>query len=109
MPKYMYQARYSVEGYRGLLKDTPSGRRKAVELAVQALGGKLESFHYCFGSDDVVLILELPDNITAAGLALTVSATGMVRGRLTTLLTVDDADKALGVNPNYVPPGHIKK
>ena len=66
MPKYMYQAKYSVEGYRGLLKDTPSGRRKAVELAVQTLGGKVESFHYCFGSDDVVVILEMPDNITAA-------------------------------------------
>jgi uncharacterized protein with GYD domain len=109
MPKFMYQAKYSVEGYRGLLKDTPSGRRKAVELAVQALGGKVESFYYCFGADDVVVILDMPDNITAAGLALNVSASGMVHGRLTTLLSVDDADKALGVSPNYMPPGHVKK
>ena len=109
MPKYMYQAKYSVEGYRGLLKDTPSGRRKAVELAVQALGGKVESFHYCFGGDDVVVILEMPDNITAAGLALNVSASGMVHGRLTTLMTVEDTDKALGVNANYMPPGYVKK
>lgn len=109
MAKFMYQAKYTVEGYRGLLKDTASGRRKAIELAVQALGGKLESMHYCFGNDDVVLIMDLPDNITAAGLALNVSTTGMVQGRITALMTVEDADKALGVNPNYVPPGHAKK
>ena len=29
MPKYIYQASYTVEGMRGLLKDSASGRRKA--------------------------------------------------------------------------------
>ena len=105
MPKYMYQASYTPEGFRGLLKDTASGRRKAVEAAVGALGGKLEAFYYAFGKDDVVLIMELPDNVSAAGLALTVSASGMVRGRVTPLLTVEDADKAMGVKSPYQAPG----
>ncbi len=105
MPKYMYQAAYTVEGVRGLLKETASGRRKAVESAISALGGKVESFYYCFGSDDVVVILELPDNVAAAGLGMTVAASGMVRGKITPLLSVEEADKALGVKIGYRAPG----
>jgi uncharacterized protein with GYD domain len=105
MAKFMYQASYTVEGARGLLKDTASGRRKAVESAIKALGGKVEALYYCFGSDDVVLIMDLPDNVAAAGLAVTVAASGMVRGRITPLLTVEEADKALGVKIGYRPPG----
>jgi uncharacterized protein with GYD domain len=105
MAKYMYQASYTVEGVRGLLKETASGRRKAIEAAIGALGGKVESFYYTFGSDDVILIMDLPDNVAAAGLAMTVAASGMVRGRITPLMTVEDADKALGVKAAYRAPG----
>jgi len=105
MAKYMYQASYTLEGYRGLLKDTASGRRKAVDTAVTALGGKLESLYYAFGTDDVILIMDLPDNVSAAGLAMTVAASGMVHGRITPLLTVEEADKALGVKGQYRAPG----
>ena len=105
MPKYMYQASYTLEGYRGLLKDTASGRRKAVELAVSALGGKVEAMYYAFGKDDVILIMDMPDNISAAGLAMTVSTSGMVHGRITPLLTVEEADRALGVKAPYRVPG----
>jgi len=105
MAKYMYQASYTLEGVRGLLKETASGRRKAIESAIVALGGKVEAFYFCFGEDDVVLITELPDNVSAAGLAITVAASGMVRGRITPLLTVDEADKALGVKVGYRGPG----
>jgi uncharacterized protein with GYD domain len=105
MPKYMYQASYTPEGFRGLLKDTASGRRKAVESAVGALGGKVEALYYAFGKYDVILIMELPDNVSAAGLAISVSASGMVRGSITPLITVEDADKALGVRVPYRGPG----
>ncbi len=105
MAKYMYQATYTLEGVRGLLKETASGRQKAVESAIAALGGKVEAFYYSFGMDDVVLIMDLPDNVAAAGLGMTVAASGMVRGRITPLLTVAEADKALGVKVGYRAPG----
>ena len=105
MAKFMYQGSYTVEGVRGLLKESASGRRKAIESAIGALGGKVDAFYYCFGKDDVVLIMDLPDNVAAAGLAVTVAASGMVRGRITPLLTVEEADRALGVKIGYRPPG----
>jgi uncharacterized protein with GYD domain len=108
MPKFMYQASYTTEGVRGLLKETASGRSKAIETAITALRGKVEAFYYCFGADDVVLIVDLPDNSTAASLAITVAASGMVRGRMTPLLTVEEADRAMGVKPPYRAPGQNK-
>ena len=105
MPKFMYQASYTVEGVRGLLKETASGRRAAVKSAITGLGGNLESLYYCIGSDDVVIVMDMPDVIAASGLAMTVAASGMVQGRLTALLTVEEADKAMGVKVPYRAPG----
>src|SRR5258705_4154348 len=95
MAKYMYQATYTVEGVRGLLKETASGRRKAVESAIAALGGKVEAFYYCFGENDVVLIMDLPDNVAAAGVGLTVAACRIVRRWSTAFLPGAEAGTIL--------------
>ena len=71
MPKYLVQASYTAEGIQGLLKDGASGRKAAVQSTVKALGGKVEAFYYAFGKDDAVIILDLPDNVTAAAVGLT--------------------------------------
>ena len=105
MPKYLLQASYTIEGFHGLVKDSASGRRADVQSAVKALGGKVEAFYFAFGADDVVSILDLPDNVTAAALALTTSGSGAVRVRTTPLLTVEDVDKALEVKMQYRAPG----
>jgi uncharacterized protein with GYD domain len=81
MPKYLVQARYTTEGIQGLVRDSASGRRADVQAAVRTLGGKVEAFYYAFGGDDVVLILDLPNNIKAAALGLTISGSGAVRVR----------------------------
>ena len=105
MPKYLIQGSYTAEGLKGLKKDTAAGRRAVVQAAVKALGGKVETFHFSFGADDVVLIVDLPDNVAAAALATTASGSGTVRLRTTPLLTVEEADKALAVETKYRPAG----
>jgi uncharacterized protein with GYD domain len=105
MPKYLVQASYTTEGIKGLIADSASGRRADVQTAVKALGGKVDAFYYAFGVDDVVIILDLPDNVTAAAIALTTGGTGAVKVRTTPLLTVEDVDKALEVHINYRAPG----
>ena len=106
MAKYLVQASYTAEGLKGLLKDKASGRRAAVIKAVEAMGGKLESFYYAFGEHDAVLILDLPDNATAAALAVAVAASGIVRIRTTPLLTIEETDQAVGKSVAYRAPGH---
>ncbi len=105
MPKYLFQAAYTPAGIQGLIGDSASGRRADVQSAVKAVGGKVEAFYYAFGSDDVVIILDLPDNTTAAAIALTASGTGTVQVRTTTLLTVEEVDKALEIRTRYRAPG----
>ena len=105
MPKYLFQASYTPAGLQGVMKDKGSGRKAAVQSAVKSIGGKLEAFYFTFGSDDVVLIADLPDNSAAAAITIVTGSTGLVNIRTTTLLTPDEVDKALEITAKYRPPG----
>mgnify|MGYP003349309413 CR=1 FL=1 len=105
MPKYLYQGSYSPDGVMGLMKDTAAGRRAAVKAGIKSAGGKMECMYFSLGTDDVMAIMDLPDNIAAARLAATIAASGMVSGSLTPLLTLEEMDKALSKSANYKAPG----
>jgi uncharacterized protein with GYD domain len=105
MAKYLIQGSYTAEGLRGLHKDKASGRKQAISKTIEGLEGKVEAMYFALGKYDVVLIAEIPDAISAAAVALTVSASGMVRTRTTSLLTVEETDKALSKKISYRPPG----
>jgi len=105
MPKYLVQATYTAEGIKGLVRDSASGRRADVQAAVKAVGGHVECFYYAFGSDDVIMIADMPDNIAAAAVGLTTTGTGAVRVRTTPLLTVEEIDLALEIETPYRAPG----
>ena len=105
MPKYLVTGTYTAEGLRGLQTDKASGRRRALKKAVAGLGGKLESIHYCFGEDDVVIIVDMPSNASAAAVSIAAASSGVVRVKVSPLLTVDEVDEALEMAPTYRPPG----
>ncbi len=105
MPKYLITASYTAEGVKGLLKDGGTGRRAAVQKAVEGLGGKLEAIYYTFGDHDVIAIGDLPDNAAAAAMSLTVSASGSVRTSTTPLLTPEEIDAAAKKTVAYRKPG----
>ena len=105
MPKYLIAASYTAEGLRGLQREKASGRRQAVTDAVNGVGGKLECFYNALGEDDVYVIVDLPDTVTAAALSIAVSAAGLARTRTTALLTVEETDQALAKSVSYRAPG----
>jgi uncharacterized protein with GYD domain len=105
MSKYLIEASYTADGLKGLQKDKASGRRAAVQSALQGLGGKLDAIYYALGDHDVIAIVDLPDTVSATALAVTVSASGLVRTKTTALLTVEEADQALAKNVSYKAPG----
>ena len=105
MPKYLIEASYTGEGVRGLLKEGGTGRVEAVEKAMASLGGTVESFHFAFGDRDAVVIIDCPDNVTAAGLALSVASSGAVNIKTTPLLTPEEIDRAVKVRSDYKAPG----
>jgi len=53
----------------------------------------------------LLIIAEVPDNITAAALSITVNAAGAATSRVTVLLTPEDIDAAAKKTPSYRAPG----
>jgi uncharacterized protein with GYD domain len=105
MPKYLFEADYSIEGTQGLLKEGGSKRRAAVEAAVKSVGGKLEAFYYTWGTRDAIVIADLPDAGAAIALSLTVSASGSVAFKTTPIITPEEIDQAVKKSPSYRAPG----
>jgi uncharacterized protein with GYD domain len=105
MANYLVIASYTSEGVKGVLKNGGTARADAVGSAIKALGGKMESFYFAFGSEDVFVIAELPDNTAAAALGLAVSSTGLVSTKTVVLLTPGEIDEAAKRQVAYTPPG----
>lgn len=105
MAKFLIRGTYTAEGAKGLIKEGGSGRRAAVQKALEGLGGKLECFYYTFGADDVVVICDVPDVNSGLALSLAVNASGAVRISTTPLLSVEDVDAAAKKAVSYRPAG----
>ena len=90
MPNYMVQAAYTSEAMASLVKN-PQNRMEVVRKSVEKLGGKLAGGWLSFGDYDVVLIVDMPDHVSAAAIALAAGAGGSLRSIKTTpLLTAEE-------------------
>ena len=105
MAKYLLEVNYTLDGIKGLRSKGGSARVEAARELIEGLGGKMESFYFAFGTTDAYVIADLPDNPTAAALALTVSAGGGVTASTTALLTPEEIDAAAAAHVKYRPPG----
>ncbi|TPN81939.1 GYD domain-containing protein [Mesorhizobium sp. CU2] len=104
MPKYLVQGSYTDQGLKGLLNEGGSKRRMMVEKLAEEIGGKLDVFYFAFGSDDFVIILDLPSNIDMAATAIVAQASGMVKSRVTVLMDPKDVDQAVQRKIDFRPP-----
>ena len=105
MPRYLFIANYASEGAKGVLAKGGSARRSAIEKSIADLGGRMESFDFAFGADDVYTIVDLQDNATAASLALTVNSDGRTHVRTVVLMTPEEIDAAGQRHVTYAGPG----
>jgi len=105
MAKYLLKASYTTDGVKGVMKDGGSGRRAAVEETVRGLGGSLESFYFAFGDTDAYVVVDLPDNATAAAISMVVNAAGGAQVTTVPLMTPEEADEATKKSVEYRPPG----
>ena len=105
MAKYLASGTYTLDGIRGVMKEGGTGRRRAIEALAVSMGGKLESLYWGFGHNDFYLIVDLPDNVTAAAVSMLVAATGAAQPQITVLLTAEEVDEATRRSGTYRPPG----
>ena len=104
MAKYLFEARYTAEGARGVARDGGTARRAAVAKACASAGGKLEVMYFAFGGVDAYVIADMPDNVTAAALALAVNQAGTATTNTVVLMTPEDVDAAGKKSIAYTPP-----
>jgi uncharacterized protein with GYD domain len=106
MALYALQTAYAPVGWAALLKD-PQNRMEAVKPVVQRLGGSVVDGWLTFGDYDVLVICQLPDNVSATALSMAISAGGAVKSVKTTpLMTFDEGLEALkkAKDAGYAPP-----
>ena len=91
MAHYLFQASYTPAALKAMVND-PQDREAAARSLIEAVGGKLHHLFFCFGKDDVLALIEAPDDKAMAAVALAVGASGAFSsGRTTKLLTSAEA------------------
>jgi uncharacterized protein with GYD domain len=102
----MYSVNYTNESWAEQIK-RPKNRLTALKPMVEGVGGKIVACYYTFGKDDVILIVDMPDNVTAAAFSIAAAAGGAVMNVVTTvLMPMDEGVKALkkAATARYAPP-----
>ena len=107
MARYLFQASYTSEAWAAQVSN-PQNRIDVIRPVIERLGGRLECAYLAFGEYDVIGIMVMPDNVSAAAFSLAASAGGGLKAIQTTpLLTVEEGIEALkkAAGAGYRPPG----
>jgi uncharacterized protein with GYD domain len=107
MSLYMSTFEYTPEVWSELISH-PENRTETVSRLLENAGCKLKGLWYAFGQSDGFALIEAPNNVTGASIAIAISASGAFRKFETTVLMTQDElltalEKAQDVE--YVAPG----
>ncbi len=106
MAKFLVKASYSSEAWATRIAN-PQNRIEIVGKQMEAMGCKLLDGYLAFGEDDLIIIVEAPDNETAAAMLIKVASSGAINNISTTVL-IDPQDGVDAIKKagdfNYTPP-----
>jgi uncharacterized protein with GYD domain len=108
MPLYLFQGAFTSDAWAAQIKN-PKNRAEQVRPMIEAAGGKLLGYYYAFGEYDVVVLIEAPDNVSVAALAVAAASGGALKAQQTTvLMTPEEGLEAMrrASGTGYRPPGH---
>jgi uncharacterized protein with GYD domain len=95
MAYYLLQVAYTAEAWAAMVKN-PHMPLETLRPLLERLGGTLEGGWLALGEYDAVLISQMPDQASAAALAMAASTEGAVKTIKTTpLMTVEESLDAL--------------
>jgi uncharacterized protein with GYD domain len=92
MPSYLVQVAYTSEALSTLIAK-PQNRAEVVAKTVKKLGGKIKGAWLAFGEYDTIVVVDMPDNVSAAAFALAVGGGGSCKSVRTTPLI--DAEEGI--------------
>ncbi len=91
MASYLVQVSYTAEALSALIAK-PQDRAGHVGKVIEGLGGKSIGSWLAFGDYDLVMVVEMPNNVSAAALSLAAAAGGSCKTVKTTpLLSIAQA------------------
>jgi uncharacterized protein with GYD domain len=106
MATYLLQASYTSEALATLVKK-PQDRTAVIRATVEKLGGKLVGQWGSFGEHEIVLIIDMPDTVSALAMKMAAFAGGELKsGVITPLFSPEEgmaAAKKAG-SAGYKPP-----
>jgi len=94
MPTFVTLGKWTDQGIRNI-KDAPK-RRQAFEEKITSMGGKVKDAYLVMGEYDLVVVTELPNDETAAKLALGTAMQGNVRTTTMRAFSREEMDKIVG-------------
>ena len=106
MPKFLFQVAFTSDAWATQIKNPQSAAGRAGPV-IESLGGKMESLYFAFGEHDLIGIMDMPSNESAAAVSLAVSAGGAVKSmKLTPLMEMDEGVAAMkaAATATYNPP-----
>lgn len=86
MPQYLYQISYTAESLAAQIQNPQDRIETAARPLLDAVGGKLLGGGFSFGEYDVTILIEAPDDETAAAVSVAVAAGGAITSSKTTKL-----------------------
>ena len=108
MAYFLLQGASTSESWKNLVNN-PADRVEVVRPIIEKLGGTVEGAWFAFGDYDVVLVMQMPDNVSAAAFSLAIAASGAFETHKTTpLMTIADGVEAMkkAGGAGYQPPGN---
>lgn len=94
MPRYISFIKYTQQGIENI--EASPGRIQAARKAIEAVGGKMLSYHVTMGQYDGVALLELEDDTMAATVALGVGKLGNSSTETVRAFTEDEFTEIVG-------------
>jgi uncharacterized protein with GYD domain len=96
MAVFMYQFAYTPESWAAQIKNPQNRVEKVGRAAAEAAGGKFIGGWLCTGEYDAVIIADMPNIESMAGLSMAIAAGGALKsGKTTALMTGDQGVEAL--------------
>lgn len=106
MPYYLLQVSYTSKGFATLVKN-PQNRMDALRPVFDGLGGRLDGMWFSFGDYDLVMICQMPDNVSVAAISMAISSGDAVKTVKTTpLMTMAEGMESMkkATTTPYHPP-----
>ena len=95
MPMFAFVGSYTAETWANMTTDVAE-REAGVRRLVEGMGGRLEAFYFMFGDDDILIVFEAPDDVTAGAIVVkAVSGGGLARGRTHRLFRPDEGSEMM--------------